>query len=553
MGVMDPRGVPGSRRCRATSRYRAASRFAKPSCHGEDSVLSVSEAGQLLEALGKPQHRDSLRGCLADLLAIMSTSPKAAQALAAAGGIISMVNAAAAIPCDRPVQLYVLRAVAVLASYHSSSAKAGSLPPSDAAAAAAVAHAAGQQFADATLQKVVCGALASLASCGTSAAEAALHAGAGQATAFAIGLGNVEVAGSRVLESALRTSRALSKACAAMHGEGIGELVTALRRNMHDPSILAEACRALRERIKHNPFAMERAFVEGGFEAALAAAAAHPKHLSLQVVACAFMADMIESSETGVAKNTGRPVAASSTAALALEACLTHGSSSHDSSNKSKAGDINELVESFARISKLMPTESVMGVLDLHKAANSSDGWVMALRLTCDSMQVQQLLCEGANRLVHEGLGPALIHAGASEAIVQAMTHWPSEPGFQRASCEALAAFAWCDGQRAVAAGCFEACMRALRRHQAFPWVCIPALEALAAQLLKCDPAHFARLASGTTWEADCWDLATGALRRHPTSQRVSTAANRVLQLLSGFTREETVVRKTSALGFQQY
>lgn len=550
---MDPRCSQGSRRCRATSRYRAASRLARPSCHGKDSVLSVSEAGQLLEPLGRHQHRDSLRGCLADLLAIMCTSPKAAQALAAAGGIISIVNAAAAVPCDRPMQLYALRAIAVLASCHSSSAKAGRLSPSDAAAAAAVAYAAGQHFVDAKLQKLVCEALASLTSCGTSAAEAALNAGAGQATAFAIGLGNVEVAGSHVLESALRTSRKLSKSCAAMHGEGIGELVAALRRNMHDPSILVEACQALRERMKHNPFAVERASAEGGFEAALAATAAYPQHLSLRVVACGFMADIIESTETGVAKNVGGPFAASSAAALALETCLAHGSSSHDNSNKSKAGDVNELAESFARISKLLPTESVMGILEVHKSSASPDSWVMALKLTRDSVQVQQLLCEAVNRLVHECLGPALIQAGAMEAIVQAMLRWPSEPGFQRASCEALAAFAWCDGQRAVAAGCFEACMSALHRHQAFAWVCIPAMEALSTQLLKCNPAHFACLASGTAWEADCWDLATGALRRHPTSHRVCTAANQVLQLLSGSTREERVVRKKSPSGFQRY
>eukprot|EP00930_Biecheleria_cincta_P033404 TRINITY_DN23136_c0_g1_i1.p1 TRINITY_DN23136_c0_g1~~TRINITY_DN23136_c0_g1_i1.p1 ORF type:complete len:554 (+),score=121.43 TRINITY_DN23136_c0_g1_i1:138-1799(+) len=552
MGVVDLRCPLGGHHCRATSRYRAASRLARISCHGKAPVLSVSEAGQLLEALGRHQHRDLLRGCLADLLAVMCASQKTAQALAAAGGIIAMVNSAAAMPSDRPVQLYVLRAVSVLAACHSSSAKVGSLSSSDAAAAAGMAHAAGQRFADATVQKAVCEALASLVACGESAAAAALHAGARQATEFAMGLGNLEAAGSRVLESALRTSRALSKACGGMHGEGVGELVAALRRNMHDASILAEACNALRERIKHNPFATECAAAEGCFQAALAAAAAHPQHLRLQVFACGLMADIIDASESGVAEIVGGPLAASDAAGLALKACLTHSSSLHDSSRKVKAGGADGLIKSFARISKALPVESIIGVLDSHKAATSPDGWVMALKLTCDNMQVQQLLIEAANNLVREGLGLALIQAGAVEGIIQAMLHWPSEPGFQRASCEALAAFAWCDGQHAVASGAFEACMRALRRHQAFPWVCTPALEALAAQLLKCNPANFARLAAGMAWEEDCWDLATGALLRHPTNRRVLTAANQVLQLLSGSTEEDTVVRKRSPPGSQQ-
>jgi len=170
-----------------------------------------------------------------------------------------------------------------------------------------------------------------------------------------------------------------------------------------------------------------------------------------------------------------------------------------------------------------------MGIMQSKRCTALPQQWVAGLKLAKGNLELQQLLCEASHRLVHQGLGPALVKAGAASAVVQAMNDWVDDPGLQRAACEALAGIAWCDGEHTSAAGGIEAAIQALRIHQAFAWVCIPALEALAAQLLKCqEPGRASRSSSS------CWDTAAGALRRHPKSQRVVRAATRVLQVLAG-------------------
>mmetsp|Transcript_93592 Transcript_93592/g.166511 ORF Transcript_93592/g.166511 Transcript_93592/m.166511 type:complete len:546 (+) Transcript_93592:85-1722(+) len=514
-------------RCRGTSRYRQGSRLERGACHA--SAKYAADAKRLLQGLEASQDRESLRGRLADVLAVMGDSPQAAKTLAAAGGMTSAASIAARAPHDRPIQLYVLHMILALAAEHKKMAQGaeGNLPASAAMVTASAVTTAADNFADGKVQRMVCEALTALAGCGPDAAAAAMQAGGG-ATVLALGLENAGTARLDLLKTALHTSRAFTEAGAGIPSEGVGELVAALRRHAQ-PGLQAAACAALRAQLAASPAAMELALTEGAFEAALTAAEASPHHRQLQIAACGLLADITDASEAASVNHRRGPgqagvpaVAAANAAAAALRAFLAFGDGS--------CREADELCQAFTRISKKLPMEALVGIVNHERCTALPQHWVAGLKLAKGNLELQRLLCEASHRLIHEGLGPSLVEAGAGAAVVQAMQDWVYDPGLQRAACEALAGIAWCDGKHAAAAGGVETAAQALRIHQAYAWVCIPALDALAAQLLKSQER------SGQTCSSpsSCWDPVAGALRRHRSSHRVVRAATRVLQLLAG-------------------
>eukprot|EP00931_Biecheleriopsis_adriatica_P010255 TRINITY_DN11133_c0_g1_i1.p1 TRINITY_DN11133_c0_g1~~TRINITY_DN11133_c0_g1_i1.p1 ORF type:complete len:526 (+),score=125.18 TRINITY_DN11133_c0_g1_i1:106-1683(+) len=493
------------------------------------SAAAIAQATRLLQALDREQHEESLRGCFADLVAALKTSSEIAQASAAAGGIAFAASAAASACHDCPIQVYALHVIAVLAMEHKALGNKLQLSPAAAAAAAAVAAAASQRFTDAQLQQNVYKVFNALAACGGDVAQAALDAGASQVITEALTL-EAKTVHPRITKSALHTARAFTEVAAVPAAEVVG----VLRQSTHDPELQAAACETLSRQLSlGRPNLANHALAVGAFEAALGAS--EVKHLRLQVAACRLMAELVDASASDSGFQAAQhPEAAAPAAAAALRTFMEL----QDSVSCSKALPsqvhveiaAQELCRSFARISRQLPAESVMGVLSSEGYLTSPRHWVAALRMAAGCAEVLKFLCEASNDMICKGSGRVLAEAGAAESLVAAMRSCPRDPGLQRAACEVLSAIASYNAERAIAAGGVQACADALRNHQAFAWVCLAALEAITAHLLRRDVT--ALLPVGEEEVQVCWDLASGALRRHATSQRVVKAAHTLLTLL---------------------
>lgn len=535
-------GCASQRRARSTYRYRAASYIDR----GSQNVANhLENARRLLQELETHSgDYKEIRGRLCDILTA-STSQVIATAFASAGGIGVIACIAATAAEDFAIQLYALRILSVLAVQHSDpkssdkSAAAGRLSPSAATIAASVIAAASRRFTNVELQKAACEAFASLAECGNEAADVALKAGAGEATAGILHMDQCGESASGLLKAALRTSRAFAQA-GCTPAEGVGELVAVIRRHAEEPRLQVSACQALQAQLTSG--GTKQALAAGAFEALLAAAQEHPDHLELQTAACTLLGELTEaaceSSNSQRFADTlsgndsseilravrATPVAASRALAIMLRAFIRFRSSPQSYS----------MHTAFARISALMPAEAVVAVTTKQPGNVCPELWVGALQISRGNAKVQQMLCESVGRLSREGFCPKLVAADAAEAVLEAMKNDSSNPGLHRAACEALAAFAWCDSTRIVEAGGIKVTLETLRLFEAFAWVCLPALEVLIVLFVKCREAKQASSSRLDESTSLCWDLVARAMRTHQGSRRIVSASLRLLQLLSG-------------------
>lgn len=531
--VQSRSGVASQCRARSTYRYRAASYIDR----GSQNVANhLDDARRLLQELEiHSGDYKEIRGRLCDILTA-STSKVIAAAFASAGGITVIASIAATAADDFAIQLYALRILSILALQHSDpkSLFAGRLSPSAANIAASVVAAASRRFANVELQKAACEAFASLAECGNEAATEALKAGAGEATAGVLHMDQCGVSAPGLLKAALRTSRVFSQV-GCTPAEGVGELVAVLRRHAEEPRLQVSACQALQAQLTAG--GAKEALAAGAFEALVAAAQEHPDHLDLQTAACRLLTELTEAacepSDSQRFANSSRengsiravPVAASRALAIVLRAFIRFRSSPQGYSMQT----------AFAHISALMPAEAVMAVTTKQPGNICPEIWVGALQISRGNAKVQQMLCESVGRLSREGFCPKLVAANASEALLEAMKNDSLEPGFHRAACEALSAFAWCDTTRIVEAGGIQVVLETLRLFTAFAWVCLPAMEVLIVIFVKCREAK-----QGTSSRqldesiSLCWDLVAKAMRTHQGSRRVVSASLRLLQLISG-------------------
>ncbi|CAE7533476.1 unnamed protein product [Symbiodinium natans] len=357
---------------------------------------------------------------------------------------------------------------------------------------------------------------ASLAACGELAAAAAAQAGAAQVASEAYALDQSGTAGKHLVNSALKTSQALTEA--GVPCTELDELLAVLRRNAHSPELQVMACKAVHGHLKTNGNRISQRAATDVLTAVLAGIEEHAAHLELQLTASRLLADVLASAAPGAAYE---PLAAKA-AATVLQACIRF----------ARGGDVCEkLQQAFVRISADLPAEAAQDILKSHGPDSEPLHWVKAASMSQGSPSLQKNIFRCASRLLNQGFGPTLAEMGAAELVVEAMRRYPLDVGLQRAACEVLAGIAWCDTDCAVRAGGLEATMQALRLHQPYAWVCMAALQSLLVICMK----HKQELPH----LADLWDLTMGALRQHPKSQRVVQTANDVLQALSSSEKKQ--------------